>query len=119
FVLATLSGHVVEGSLGYFINPVITVALGVIVLRERLRPLQWAAVGISLVAILVIAVGYGAFPWIALALAFSFGFYGFIKKRVGAQVDAVSGLTLETVWLAPVAVVQLIITQATLGLTFG
>ena len=119
FVLATLGGHVVEGSLGYFINPVITVALGVIVLRERLRPLQWAAVGISLAAILVIAIGYGAFPWIALALAFSFGFYGFIKKRVGAQVDAVSGLTLETAWLTPVAIAQLVITGATIGLSFG
>ncbi len=119
FVLATLGGHVVEGSLGYFINPIITVALGVIVLRERLRPLQWAAVGVSLVAIVVIAVGYGAFPWIALALALSFGFYGFIKKRVGAQVDAVSGLTLETAWLTPVAVVQLVVVGATVGLGFG
>lgn len=119
FVIATLTGHVVEGSLGYFINPVITVALGVLVLRERLRPLQWAAVGISVIAIVVIAIGYGAFPWIALALALSFGFYGFIKKRVGAQVDAVSGLTLETVWLAPVAIVQLVVTGATVGLTFG
>ncbi|QNO37845.1 EamA family transporter RarD [Protaetiibacter sp. SSC-01] len=119
FVLATLSGHVVEGSLGYFINPIVTVALGVIVLRERLRPLQWAAVGISLIAILVISIGYGAFPWIALILALSFGFYGFIKKRVGAQVDAISGLTLETAWLTPVAIVQLIITGATVGLSFG
>lgn len=119
FVLATLSGHVVEGSLGYFINPVITVALGVLLLRERLRPLQWVAVGISVVAILVISIGYGAFPWIALALAFSFGFYGFIKKRVGAQVDAVSGLTLETAWLMPVAIVQLAVTGATVGLTWA
>lgn len=119
FVLATLTGHVVEGSLGYFINPIITVALGVVVLRERLRPLQWTAVGISVVAIFVIAFGYGEFPWIALALALSFGFYGFIKKRVGAQVDAVSGLTLETAWLTPVAIVQLLVTAATVGLTFG
>ncbi|QEO10770.1 EamA family transporter RarD [Protaetiibacter larvae] len=119
FVLATLGGHVVEGSLGYFINPVITVALGVVLLRERLRPLQWVAVGVSVIAILVIALGYGAFPWIALALALSFGFYGFIKKRVGGQVDAVSGLTLETVWLTPVAIVQLVVTGVTVGLTFG
>jgi len=119
FVIATLTGHVVEGSLGYFINPVITVALGVVLLREKLRPLQWIAVGVSIIAILVIAIGYGAFPWIALALALSFGFYGFIKKRVGAQVDAVSGLTLETAWLTPVAIVQLAITGATIGLSFG
>jgi len=119
FVIATLSGHVVEASLGYFINPVVTVALGVVLLRERLRPLQWTAVGVSLVAILVIAIGYGAFPWIALALAASFGFYSFIKKRVGAQVDAVSGLTLETAWLTPVAIVQLVITGAMVGVAFG
>lgn len=119
FVLGTLSGHVVEGSLGYFINPLVTVALGVLVLRERLRPMQWVAVGISLVAIVVIAVGYGSFPWIALALAFSFGIYGFLKKRVGGQVDAVSGLTLETAWLTPVAVLQLVVTGATVGLTVG
>lgn len=119
FVIATLSGHVVEASLGYFINPVITVALGVVLLREKLRPLQWIAVAVSLGAILVIAIGYGSFPWIALALALSFGFYGFIKKRVGAQVDAVSGLTLETAWLTPVAVVQLLITGALIGNTFG
>ncbi|WP_166868855.1 EamA family transporter RarD [Salinibacterium sp. ZJ70] len=119
FIIATLSGHVVESSLGYFINPLITVALGVILLRERLRPLQWVAVGISLVAILVIAIGYGAFPWIALSLALTFGFYGYIKKRVGGQIDAVSGLTLETAWLTPVAIVQLVITGATVGLTVG
>ena len=117
FVLAVTNGHVVEGALGYFINPVFTVLLGVIFLRERVRPAQWVAVGISAVAIVVIAVGYGAFPWIALALALSFGLYGFIKKRVGGQVDAVGGLTLETAWLAPVAAVQLILVATTTGLT--
>lgn len=119
YVIATLTGHVVEGALGYFINPIVTVVLGVVFLRERLRPAQWAAVSISAVAILVIAIGYGAFPWIALALAFSFGCYGFIKKRVGAQVDAVSGLTLETALLAPVAAVQLGIVAATTGIVTG
>lgn len=119
FVLAVLSGHVVEGALGYFINPVVTVALGVVLLRERLRPLQWIAVGVSVVAILVIALGYGSFPWIALTLAFSFGLYGYLKKRVGAQVDAVSGLTLETAWLVPVAIVQLVVAGAVVGLSFG
>jgi chloramphenicol-sensitive protein RarD len=117
FVLAVTSGHVVEGALGYFINPVFTVLLGVVFLRERLRPAQWAAVGISLVAIVIIAVGYGTFPWIAIGLAISFGLYGFIKKRVGGQVDAVSGLTLETAWLVPVALVQLILVGASSGLT--
>jgi chloramphenicol-sensitive protein RarD len=88
-------------------------------LRERLRPAQWVAVGISAVAILVIAIGYGTFPWIALVLAFSFGLYGFIKKRVGASVDAISGLTLETAILSPVAVVVLVVVVAGGGLVTG
>jgi chloramphenicol-sensitive protein RarD len=117
FVLAVTSNQVVEGALGYFINPVFTVLLGVVFLRERLRPAQWVAVGISAVAIVVIAVGYGTFPWIALVLAASFGLYGFIKKRVGGQVDAVSGLTLETAWLTPVAIVQLLAVSSISGLT--
>jgi chloramphenicol-sensitive protein RarD len=117
FVLAVTNNRVVEGALGYFINPVFTVLLGVLFLRERLRPAQWAAVGISAVAIVVIAVGYGTFPWIAVVLALSFGLYGFIKKRVGGQVDAVSGLTLETAWLTPVAVVQLLLVWQISGLT--
>jgi chloramphenicol-sensitive protein RarD len=119
YILAVLTGHVVEGALGYFINPIVTVVLGVVFLRERLRPAQWAAVGISAVAILIIAVGYGAFPWIALTLAFSFGIYGYIKKRVGGQVDAVSGLTLETAILVPVAVVQLVVVALTTGIVTG
>jgi len=117
FVLAAITGHVVEGALGYFINPIFTVLLGVIFLRERLRPAQWIALGISAAAIVIIAVGYGAFPWIALALTLSFGLYGFIKKRVGGQVDAVGGLTIETAWLTPVAVVQLIVVGTSSGLT--
>jgi chloramphenicol-sensitive protein RarD len=119
FIFATLSGHVIEASLGYFINPVVTVLLGVLVLRERLRPAQWIAVGLSVVAIVVIALGYGQFPWISLLLAFSFGFYGLIKKRVGGRLGAVDGLTLETLLLSPVAVIALLVTGATSGLVFG
>jgi len=112
FLVATLTGHVIETSLGYFINPIVTVLLGVLVLRERLRLTQWIALGLAATAVVVIVVGYGAFPWIALSLAFSFGLYGLIKKRIGPAVDAVSGLTLETVWLTPVALVQLGIVAA-------
>jgi chloramphenicol-sensitive protein RarD len=119
YIYATLTGHVVEGAMGYFINPIVTVVLGVVFLRERLRVAQWVAVGISAVAILVIAIGYGAFPWIALTLAFSFGLYGYIKKRVGAQVDAVSGLTMETVLLLPVAAAILVVVAATSGIVTG
>lgn len=119
YVYATLSGQVVEAALGYFINPIVTVFLGVLILRERLNLTQWIAVGISIVAVFVLAFGHGEFPWIALLLAFSFGFYGLIKKRVGPRVDAVAGLTLETAWLTPVAVVQLIVVGTTAGLTIG
>lgn len=109
YIFAALNGHVLEGSLGYFINPLVTVLLGVLVLRERVRPAQWAALLLAFVAIVVIVVGYGSFPWIALVLAFSFGAYGLIKRIVGPKVDAVGGLTLETAWLAPVAVAQLVL----------
>jgi chloramphenicol-sensitive protein RarD len=119
YVYATLNHEVVQAALGYFTNPIVTVLLGIFVLRERLRPLQWVAIGISAVAVLVIAINYGAFPWIALALAFSFGLYGLIKKRVGSRVDAVSGLTIETMWLAPVAIAQLVFVATTSGLTIG
>ena len=109
FVIGALSGHVIESSLGYFINPIVTVLLGVLVLRERVRLPRWIALGIATVAILVIAIGYGSVPWIALILAFSFGFYGLIKRIVGPRVDAIGGLTLETAWLTPVAIVQLVL----------
>ncbi|MBT2501910.1 EamA family transporter RarD [Curtobacterium sp. ISL-83] len=113
YVLATTTGHTVEAALGYFINPLVTIALGVVVLRERLRPLQWTAVGISAVAVIVISVGYGQVPWISLVLAFSFGMYGLVKKRVGGTVDALSGLTIETVWLLPLAIVTLVVLGVT------
>ena len=119
YVFAALSGHVVEASLGYFTNPIVTVLLGVIVLRERLRPLQWIAIAISALAVLVLAVNYGKFPWIALALAFSFGLYGFIKKQVGSRVDAISGLTIETAWLAPVAAIAVVVIALNGGLAMG
>ncbi|MFT4157269.1 MAG: EamA family transporter RarD [Microbacterium sp.] len=120
FVYATLTGHVVETSLGYFINPIATVLLGVFVLRERIRVAQWVAIGIAAIAVIVIVIGYGSFPWIALSLAGSFGIYGLIKKQIGPAVDAVSGLTLESFWLIPIAALQLILVAATpSGLTMG
>ncbi len=119
FLVATLTGHVIESSLGYFINPIVTVLLGVLVLRERLRSAQWIALAIAGAAVVVIVVGYGAFPWIALSLAFSFGLYGLVKKQIGGPVDAISGLTLESLWLTPVAIGQLIAVAATTGITFG
>jgi chloramphenicol-sensitive protein RarD len=119
YVIGATSGHVVETALGYFINPIVTILLGVVLLKERLRIVQWVALGISVVAVGVLTVGFGSVPWIALILAFSFGLYGFVKKRVGGSVDAVSGLTLETLWLLPVAAVQAGIIATTGGLAFG
>lgn len=119
YVYASVSGHVVEASLGYFTNPIVTVLLGVVILRERLRPLQWVALGVSAIAVLVLAIGYGAFPWIALTLAFSFGLYGLVKKRVGGRADSVSGLTIETAVLSPLALVALLVIGGTTGLTIG
>jgi chloramphenicol-sensitive protein RarD len=119
YVLATVSGRVVDAALGYFINPIVTVLLGVLVLRERLRVGQWVAVGISALAVVVLGIEAGALPWISLALALSFGLYGLVKKRVGSHADVLSGLTLETAWLAPVAVIQLVVVGLGPGLAFG
>ena len=103
YVGAVVSGNVSEAALGYFLNPIVTVGLGVVVLRERLRPLQWVAVGIGVVAALYLSVGAGRIPWIALALAATFALYGLLKKRLGATLPALHGLTVETTVLLPVA----------------
>jgi chloramphenicol-sensitive protein RarD len=104
FVYGVNSGHVVETSLGYFINPLVSVLLGVVVFSERLRRLQWVAVGIAAVAVAVLTVDYGRPPWIALSLAASFGLYGVMKKLV--RVEAAPGLFVETAMVAvPAAVV--------------
>ena len=101
YIYGVNSGQVVETSLGYFINPLVSVALGVVVLGERLRPAQKAAVAAAAVAVLVLTVANGRPPYIALVLAFSFGFYGLLKKQAG--VGAVASLAVETAVLAPVA----------------
>ncbi|WP_407080031.1 EamA family transporter RarD [Arthrobacter jinronghuae] len=101
---AVLNEHAVEAALGYFINPIVSVLLGVLVLKEKLRPLQWAAMAVGFIAVLVLAFAYGNVPWVALALAFSFGFYGLVKKGIGSRVDAVSSLTIETAVLTPIAI---------------
>jgi chloramphenicol-sensitive protein RarD len=119
YIIAVDVGAVVDAALGYFINPVITVLLGVLILRERLRSAQWVAVGVAVAAFVVIAVGGATVPWIALVLAVSFGLYGLVKKRVGPSVDAVSGLAVETAWLSPLAVVQLGVVGATGGIALG
>jgi len=113
YTYGVTTGQAVEASLGYFINPLVSVLLGVFVLKEKLRPLQWAAVGIGFIAVGVLTYSYGKLPWIALTLAFSFGFYGFVKKRVGPRVDAVTSLSVETMVLAPFAAATMIYLGAT------
>ncbi len=119
FLIGILTGRVVEGSLGYFINPIVTVLLGVLVLKEQVRRVQWAAIGIAALAVIVIIVGYGSFPWVALTLAASFGTYGLVKKQIGPNVDAISGLTLESLWLVPIAAGQLVVVGVMGDLTMG
>lgn len=103
FVFGVLTDRVVDASLGYFINPLVTVTLAVVILRERLRVAQWVALGFGALAVVVITLGYGQLPWIALVLALSFGFYGFLKNRVGRTVEAIPGLAVETLLLAPLS----------------
>jgi chloramphenicol-sensitive protein RarD len=110
FVYAVNSGHVVETSLGYFINPLVSVLLGVVVFAERLRRLQWVAVGIAAVAVAVLTVDYGRPPWIALALAVSFGLYGLMKKLV--RVEAAPGLFVETALVVLPAIAVLAVLEA-------
>ncbi|MGY1718001.1 EamA family transporter RarD [Blastococcus sp. SYSU DS0552] len=98
YVYGVNSGQVVEASLGYFINPLVSVLLGVVVFSERLRPLQWVAVGTAAVAVAVLTIDYGRPPWIALGLALSFGLYGLMKKLV--SIEAAPGLFLETALVA-------------------
>ncbi|WP_438487358.1 EamA family transporter RarD [Streptomyces sp. S186] len=94
YIWAVNAGHVLEASLGYFINPLVSIAFGVLVLRERLRPLQWAAVGVGTLAVVVMTVAYGRMPWIALGLALSFATYGLVKK--GIRLDGIEGFSAET-----------------------
>jgi chloramphenicol-sensitive protein RarD len=101
YIWGVTNDRVVETSLGYFINPLVTVLMGVVILRERLRPLQWLALGLACGAVIVLAVDYGHAPWVALILAFSFGSYGLCKKT--ANVGATESLAFETAVIAPVA----------------
>ena len=101
YIYGVNNDRVVETSLGYFINPLVTVLMGVFILGERLRPLQWVAMGVATLAVLVLTLDYGRLPWVALVLAFSFGTYGLAKKS--ANVGAVESLALETTLIAPFA----------------
>lgn len=106
FVWATISGHLLDASLGYFINPLISVALGTLVLRERLRRLQWLALGLAAIGVGLMTWRVGRLPWVALLLAGTFGLYGLVRKT--ARVDALVGSTIETVLMVPAAAIYLV-----------
>jgi chloramphenicol-sensitive protein RarD len=118
FVWAIFNGQLVEAALGYFINPLVSVLLGVAFLGERLRPAQWAAVAVASAAVIVITAAQRMFPWVALVLAVSFGLYGYIEKRVGVRVPAVVSLSVETALIAPFALAYAVWLAATGSGTF-
>jgi chloramphenicol-sensitive protein RarD len=114
YVIAVASGNVIESSLGYFINPLVTVLFAVLLLREKLRPMQWVALGVGAIAVLVLTFDYGRLPWIALALAISFGTYSLAKNKVGKKIPALQSFTLESGLVLPIALIQLwIVSQYT------
>ena len=117
FIYAVITDRILQASLGYYINPLVNVLLGVIFLRERLRPLQVMAVLLAAAGTANITIHYGRFPWIALALAFSFGTYGLLRKTV--RIEAVNGLFVETALIFPLALGYLIYLAQHGGLAFG
>ena len=117
FIYAVASGRLVEASLGYFINPLVSILLGLVFLGERLRPLQWAAVALAVVGVGVYTWQVGTLPWISLTLAGSFGLYGLVRKQ--SEAGPVVGLFFETTLLLPLAVGYLLVLGATGGLVFA
>ena len=115
--ISVANEHVVEGALGYFINPLVLVVVGTVFLGEQLRPLQWFAVGLAVVAVVVTTFGYGRLPWVALVLAFSFAGYGVIKKI--ADVDPIASLTVETAYVTPFCIAYLLWLASRNSLVFG
>jgi chloramphenicol-sensitive protein RarD len=111
YIYAVNTGHVLDASLGYYINPLISVFLGMVVLKERLGGWQKAAIGLAFVAVTLLTVQYGRLPWIALTLAFTFGIYGLIKKT--SAVDAIIGLIMETLFLVPAGMAYIFFTTFT------
>lgn len=117
YVWAVANGYVVETSLGYYINPLVSVLLGVVLLNERLRPFQLLPILMALIGVIYLALLYGAVPWIALILAFSFGLYGLVKKI--SPLNALHGMALETALLFPPAAIYLVFLQANGQASFG
>lgn len=108
YVIATTSGHTFDASLGYFINPLVSVMLGVIFLGERLRTTQWVAIGIATFAVIALSVLHGQVPWIGLGLAGTFGFYGLVKSKVGKSTTPIHSFAVESALLAPLAFIAML-----------
>jgi chloramphenicol-sensitive protein RarD len=119
YVYAVADNHVLEASLGYFINPLVTIALATIFLKEKLNVLQWVAVALGGVAVLILTFNYGQPPVIALTLALSFGIYGLAKNRLGGKVSALNSFTVETTMLLPLGIVQLLLLAGMMQIQFG
>ena len=113
YVIAVVTGNTIESSLGYFINPLITILFAVVLLKEKLRRMQWVALGIGLIAVIVLTVDYGRPPWFALILALSFAIYSLAKNKVGKSIPALQSFTLESAIVMPVALIQLAFVAST------
>jgi chloramphenicol-sensitive protein RarD len=114
YVVAVVTGNVIETSLGYFINPLVTVMFAVFLLKEKLRRMQWVALSVGFIAVVVLTIDYGRPPWIAIVLALSFGTYSLAKNRVGRNIGALQSFTIESATVLPIAIIQLIVV-ASLG----
>jgi chloramphenicol-sensitive protein RarD len=119
YVYAIAYNNVIEASLGYFINPLVTIALATIFLKEKLNVLQWVAVGLGAIAVLVLSINYGQPPVIALTLAVSFGIYGLAKNKLGGKVSALNSFTVETTLLLPLGIIQLVFLASIMQIQFG
>lgn len=119
YVYGVNTDRVVETALGYYLNPLLSIAIGVLFFRERLSPMMWTAVGLAVIAVVILAVEQGGLPWIAVGLATLFASYGAVKKVVGVSVSAVDGLTVETALLLPIAGMILAVLGAHSKLVFG
>lgn len=119
YVVAVATGNVIESSLGYFINPLLTIMVAVIFLKEKLRPLQWAALAVAFASVVVLTIDYGRPPWIALTLAFSFATYSLAKNKVGGKINALHSFTIESGLLLPIAVIQFFLVASFTPIQFG
>ncbi|NJC58289.1 EamA family transporter RarD [Brevibacterium marinum] len=109
FVYGVETGRLVEVSLGYYLNPLISIGLGVVFLGEKLRPLQWLAAGFGLTAVIIVGLGIGRMPYLAFTVALSFGLYGLVKNKVGGRVGALEGMTVESAVLAIPSAIYLLV----------